>query len=207
MQSGDESPHSKKKKPKEHGRVPSAFEFQREARSLATAAAATAAATVATTTAASTVATTAAASASTTAFFAGASFVDGQRASAVILLVQATDRFVGGVIVPHLDESETFAPTGVPVLDDLSALHRAELAEQGFQVRTRDFVAQITNVQLLSHLLALPKIIVGPADFPGRIERSQMWWLTRWERRWKMQPMDSEEPTQRVASSNQPTKL
>lgn len=123
-----------KKKPKEHGCVPSAFEFQREARSLATAVATTASSTVAAAaTAASTVATTAAA-ASTTALFAGASFVDGQRASAVILLVQATDRFVGGVIVPHLDESETFAPTGVPVLDDLSTLHRAELAEQGFQV-------------------------------------------------------------------------
>lgn len=128
-----------KKKPKEHGRVPSAFEFQREARGLATAVAATSttASTVAAATtaaAASTVATATAASAASTAFFAGAGFVDGQRTSAVILFVQATDRFVGGVIVPHLDESETFAPTGVPVLDDLSTLYRAELAEQGFQV-------------------------------------------------------------------------
>ena len=129
-----------KKKPKEHRRVPSAFEFQREARGLATAVAATSTTTsavaAATTAAAatSTVATTAAASTSTTALFAGASFVDGQRTSAVILLVQAADRFVGGVIVPHLDESKTFAPTGVPVLNDLSTLHRAELAEQGFQV-------------------------------------------------------------------------
>ncbi len=132
-----------KKKPKEHRCVPSAFEFQREARGLATAVAATStttastvAAAATTTAAAATVATTAAATATTatTAFFAGAGFVDGQRASAVILLVQAADRFVGGVIVPHLDESETFAPTGVPVLNDLSALHRAKLAEQGFQV-------------------------------------------------------------------------
>ena len=132
-----------KKKPKEHGCVPSAFEFHREARSLAaavattsTTAASTVAAAASTAAATSTVATTAAATSTstTTALFAGASFVDGQRASAVILLVQAADRFVGGVIVPHLDESETFAPTGVPVLDDLSALHRAELAEQGFQV-------------------------------------------------------------------------
>lgn len=32
-----------------------------------------------------------------------------------------------------------------------------------------------------------------------------MWWLTRWERRWRKQPVDPKEPTQRVASSNQPT--
>ena len=130
-----------KKKPKEHGCVPSAFEFYCEARGLATAVATTTTATTSTVAAAataaatSTVATTSAATASaTTAFFAGASFVNGQRASAVILLVQAADRFVGGVVIPHFDESETLAPTCVPVLDDLSTLHRAELAEQGFQV-------------------------------------------------------------------------
>lgn len=114
------------KKPKEHRCVPSAFELDHEARSLATTVATAATSAVATAATSATVATTATSSA---AFFARASFIDGQWASAVFLLVQATDRFVGGIFVPHLDESKTFAPTSVPVLDDLSALHRAKLAE------------------------------------------------------------------------------
>lgn len=125
------------KKPKEHGSVPSAFEFHREARSLAAAVAtttATSTVSAAATTAASTVATTASATSTTTAFFAGASFVDRQLTAAVILLVQVADRLVGRVFIGHLDEPETFAPAGVPVLDDLSTLHRAKLAEHRFQV-------------------------------------------------------------------------
>ena len=106
-----------------------------EARSLATAVATTTSASTvaAAATAASTVAT-AATPSSTTALFAGASFVDGQRTPVVILLVQSTDRFVGGVVIPHLDESEALASSGVTILNNLSTLHRAELAEQRFQV-------------------------------------------------------------------------
>lgn len=113
----------------------SSFIATRRLEDLATAVAATTS-----TVSASTATTTATASASAvtsaaaTALFAGTGFVDGQRASAVILLMQSSDRFVGGIVIPHLHETETFAPTGVPVLDDLSTLHRAELAEQGLQV-------------------------------------------------------------------------
>lgn len=112
--------------------------FHREARGLATTVtatttASTVAAATTTAAAAATVATTTATS-TTTALFAGTGFVDGQRSAAVILLVQAADCFVGGVIIRHLDESEAFAPTSVPVLDDLSTLHRTESAEQGFQI-------------------------------------------------------------------------
>ena len=127
-----------KKKPKEHGCVPSAFDFQHgaglqhKAGSLATAVAATSATTSAavSTTSAAAAATTATAattvSATTSAsatLFAGTGFVDSQRTPVVILLVQTTDRLVGGIIIRHFDETETLAPTGVPVLNDLSTLH------------------------------------------------------------------------------------
>ena len=78
--------------------------------------------------------TTAAAAATTTALFARLGFVNGQRATAVILLVQATDRFVGGIVIPHLDETETLAAAGITVLDDLSTPHLSERAEQLLQV-------------------------------------------------------------------------
>ena len=129
------------KKPKEHGCVPSAFDFQHgaglqhKAGSLATAVAATSATTsaaavstsasaaAATTATAATAATVSATTSASATLFAGTGFVDSQRTPVVILLVQTTDRLVGGIIIRHFDETETLAPTGVPVLNDLSTLH------------------------------------------------------------------------------------
>ena len=109
--------------------------MQHKAGSLATAVAATSATTsaavstsasaaAATTATAATAATTVSATTSASAtLFAGTGFVDSQRTPVVILLVQTTDRLVGGIIIRHFDETETLAPTGVPVLNDLSTLH------------------------------------------------------------------------------------
>jgi hypothetical protein len=99
------------------------------AAAIATAVAATAAATTAATVAASATAATAA-----TAIFARAGFVHGQGASAVLLAVEPRDRRLGFFVAAHFDESETFASTGVAIVDDLGRHHLAKLLEHLFEL-------------------------------------------------------------------------
>jgi hypothetical protein len=69
-----------------------------------------------------------------TSLFARLGFVDGQRTTVVIFLVQATDRFIGGIVIPHFNEAETLAAAGVTILNDLSTPHLTELTEQSFEI-------------------------------------------------------------------------
>jgi hypothetical protein len=87
----------------------------------ASAAAATAATESATTAAAATTA--------ATAFFTRPGFVDGQGASAVLLAVEGCNGSLRFLVVGHFDESETFAPAGVPIVDDLGGNHLPVSAE------------------------------------------------------------------------------
>src|SRR5688500_5195617 len=86
-----------------------------------------------------------------TAIFARACFVDGEGAAAVLLAVQRRDCGRGLVIVGHLDEPETLAPAGVPVVDVLGGHDLAVLPEELLQLRAIDAVAQVADVQLLTH--------------------------------------------------------
>lgn len=115
------------------------------ATAVATATTAAAAATTAATTA---VATTTAAAAT---LFAGPGFVDGQRTSVVLLIMQGADCGLGFLIAAHLNKGEALAATGIAILDHLSALNRAELAEQLLEVLATRVVAQVPHVQLLTH--------------------------------------------------------
>src|SRR5437588_7512714 len=83
--------------------------------------------------------------------FAGTGFVDGKGTPVVLLAVEGGDGRLRLVIVGHLDEPESLAAAGVAVVDDLSREHLAVLAEQLFQFRAIDVVAQVSHVQLLSH--------------------------------------------------------
>jgi len=142
-----------------------------------TVAAATAAATVATATpAATTTATTAAestsaatASTTTTAaateatFFARAGFVNGEGAAAVLLPVQGGNRGVCFAIVGHLHEPEALASARVAVVNDLGGKHLPVLAEQLFELGAIHLVAQISDIQLLSHRsISWAWLICGP---------------------------------------------
>jgi hypothetical protein len=118
--------------------------------------AATTAAAAATVAAAATAAaaTTVTASAATTAaatIFLRASFVDGQRATVVLRLVQVLGRFASAIFIFHLDEAKALAAARVAVHDDLRTADNAVLAEEFFENLVGDTVAQVTNVQLLSH--------------------------------------------------------
>jgi hypothetical protein len=103
------------------------------------------------TTAAATASAIAAASTAAAAFLTGPGLIDGQPSAVLLLVVKPLDGgFCLGLCV-HLDEPEAFAPTGFPVLDDLSGLDEAELGEHLLQVGVGDSVRQVSNIQLFTH--------------------------------------------------------
>ena len=72
-------------------------------------------------------------------------------AAVVLLAVHGGDRGLGLVVARHFDEPEALAAARVAVVDDLGAGDLAVLAEQLFEVRAGDAVAQIPHVKLLTH--------------------------------------------------------
>jgi hypothetical protein len=120
---------------------------------------ATAATTIsAATTAAAATPTTAAAAESTSAaaataatLFTRTSLVDRQRPTAVLLAIERGNRRVRLGIARHFDESETFAPARLAIVDDLRARDLTMLTEQLFEFRAIHFVAQVPDVKLLTH--------------------------------------------------------
>jgi hypothetical protein len=93
----------------------------------------------------------AAATASSATLFARAGFVDGEGAAVVLLAVQRRDCRVGFVVVGHLDKPEALASSSVAIVNDLGRNHLAMLSEQLLQFRAIDLVAQIPDIQLLTH--------------------------------------------------------
>jgi hypothetical protein len=57
-----------------------------------------------------------------------------------------------GIVVVHFDEAEALAPAGVTILDNLSATHGTEGSKQLLQIRVRNGVAQVTDIQFLTHV-------------------------------------------------------
>jgi hypothetical protein len=104
--------------------------------------------TTATTAAATTAAVTAAA---TPARLFRSGFVDGHGATIVLLIVHGFNRFASGVVIAHFDEAESFAATGIAVLDDFRAPHGSKFGKHFFELGAVDAVAQISNIKLLTH--------------------------------------------------------
>jgi hypothetical protein len=98
-----------------------------------TAAAATTTVATATTAASPTAAVSTAATATTGAFFFGSGFIDGERATVVLLTVQSGNGRLGFLIRGHFHESKTFAATGFSIVDDLSGNDLAMRAKHLFQ--------------------------------------------------------------------------
>jgi hypothetical protein len=121
-------------------------------RATAASTAAVATAATATTPAATTVAT--ASTTATATVFLGLGFVDGEGATVMLLPVEGCNGGLRFFITAHFHESETLAPTGIPVLDHLSALDGAVLGAQLLQIGVRDIVAQISDVQFPAHFNA-----------------------------------------------------
>lgn len=121
----------------------------------ATAAAAAATAAAATVTAAATTATVATAAAGAGTIFTRLGLVHGQGATLEFFQVGAGDCFVGSV--SHFYETEAAAAARFTIRHDRGARHRAELAEQLFEIGRCRAEREVTNVQLLTHSDHFPR--------------------------------------------------
>jgi hypothetical protein len=61
------------------------------------------------------------------------------------------DRRLGAVIFAHLHESKALATAGFAILNHFGAAHLAELGKHFLQPGAGDIVAQVTDVQFLTH--------------------------------------------------------
>jgi hypothetical protein len=81
----------------------------------------------------------------------------------VLLAIKAGDRRVGFAVIGHFDKAKTLAPAGVTIVDDLRRQHLPVLGKELFQFRAVHLVAQISHIQLLSHLdVSCAWLIYGP---------------------------------------------
>jgi hypothetical protein len=78
-------------------------------------------------------------------------FVDRQPAAIMVLAVKALDCRHGFVVVRHLHETKTPAPSGLAVAQNLRRRHRSILFEQFLQVFGCCRVLEISNIKTLRH--------------------------------------------------------
>jgi hypothetical protein len=80
------------------------------------------------------------------------SFVDGQRATIMLGVVEIVDRVLCVLGIFHFDKSKTFAATGVAILDHLGAANRPKLGKQLLERFIGNSVGQVPYIQLRSHI-------------------------------------------------------
>lgn len=93
----------------------------------------------------------AAATATAGTLFARPGFVDHQPAAIHFLIVQGANCIVGGLIVRHFDETETFAAASVAISNDLCRADRAMRGEHVFQRGVVDLETEVADVKLFTH--------------------------------------------------------
>jgi hypothetical protein len=95
----------------------------------------------------------------------------------VLLAVQGRNRCRGFLVGRHFDKTEALAAASVPIIDDLGGNNRTMRSEQRFEFRAIHLVAQVPDIQLLTHLES-PCDMGRPRPevkwfFPGQIERGR----------------------------------
>jgi hypothetical protein len=90
--------------------------------------------------------------ATTGAFFLGPGFIDGQGATVVLNAVQGGNRRGGFAVGGHFNKPETFASTGVAIVDDLRGNHLPMSGKELLESRAVQVVTEIPHVQFLTHL-------------------------------------------------------
>ena len=70
----------------------------------------------------------------------------------MLLTVHGIDGVLRFIVVGHLHEAEPLAASGIAIADDLRGDDLAELTEHLFQLRAVHVVAQVADIQLLTHL-------------------------------------------------------
>src|SRR4051794_28245669 len=113
-----------------------------------------------------------AAAAAEPAFGLGPRFVDGQRASAHLKLIELARRFLRFFVGRHLDEREAARAAGGGVPHDAHRFDRAGLAEQLLQFRLTGGVRKVPDVQPATHHSLLEKPITEPGGCGASAARS-----------------------------------
>src|SRR5690606_38399880 len=111
--------------------------------------AATATVSAATASAAATVS--AATATATATIFTWLGFVDRQRATIVLLVVESLNCRLSAVVFAHFNKTKSLAATGFAILNHFGTANFAELGEQFLQTSIGDVVTQVTDVQFLTH--------------------------------------------------------
>jgi hypothetical protein len=93
-------------------------------------------------------------SATATAVFFGTGFIDGQGTAIMLKTIQGGDCRSGFVVAGHFNKAESFAATGVAIVDDLSGNNLAMSGKQLLEFRAVDIVTEIPHVQFLTHLIS-----------------------------------------------------
>jgi hypothetical protein len=69
----------------------------------------------------------------------------------MLLAVEGCDRGLGFFVAAHLDETEALAAARVAIINDLSRHHLTVLTKELLQLGTIDLIAQVPDIQLLTH--------------------------------------------------------
>jgi hypothetical protein len=85
----------------------------------------------------------------------------------VLLAVQCGDGSLCFIVRTHFDEPEALASPGHAITDHLGADDRSVLSEDVLQLRAIDIVAQISNVQTLTHTISSNEELDPRVHFPG----------------------------------------
>ena len=98
-------------------------------------------------------------------------------AAIVLLAVKGGDGSCGFLVRGHFHEPKALAAAFVPIIDDLGGNNRTMCSEQRFEFRSIHLVAQVPDIQLLTHLES-PWDMGRPRPevkwfFPGQIERGR----------------------------------
>src|SRR5262245_21364223 len=110
--------------------------------------------------------------AATAAGLLGFGLIDGQRAAVMLGAAQRDDGCLGFLVRTHLDKAEAFAAAAVAIHDDLCRADCSVRRENLLQVRVRDGVGEVSDVQLAAHSDLLDRALDTEFDFQGRVKEA-----------------------------------
>ncbi len=102
----------------------------------------------------------------TAAGLAGSGFIDGELTTIVFLAIQGVDGGLCLGIIFHFNKTEALATLGFTVHNDACACDFAECGKKRIKLIIFDRVAQVSNIQILAHLISLRKALSPFLFFP-----------------------------------------
>ena len=106
---------------------------------------------------------------------AGLCFIDGEVPSVVLFAVEGIDGSLRFRVIGHFNKAEALAALSVAIDDDMRAENRSILCEQRVQFIILDAEAQVSNIQILCHLLS-PKELGLFFYFPDHMTGKRPLW-------------------------------